>query len=374
MANKKTDMSKLRQILRLHAQGERKLEISELTGVSRNTLKKYLKIYLRLGLTPQDIEGVSDKELDELFGENLLPEPGDKYKTLEAIFPTIEKEPKRRGITRQILWERYISAHPDGYRLSQFKHHYQQWLKRSKPIMHIEHIAGDKMFIDFAGEKLHIVNMETGEITEAEVFISVLGASQLTYVEAVLSQCKEDFISCYEHALTYYDRVPKAIVPDNLKSAVIKSSHYEPTLNQVFKNFALHYSTTILHKTRFSGRPYSRRDLFEEIERETLTPLPSLVYEFKRQQYSTVSVNGHICLKEDKHYYSVPYGYIGKKVKVMVTTLKVKTQPSVLLLIAFFYGRGGRIRTCDPLVPNQMHNKDLWVNKNVRLFGMKNRI
>jgi transposase len=374
MANKKTDMSKLRQILRLYSQGERKLKISELTGVSRNTLKKYLRIYLRLGLTPQVIEGLSDQELDQLFGENLLPEPSDKYKTLESIFPTIEKELKRRGITRQILWERYIGTHPDGYRLSQFKYHYQQWLKRSKPIMHIEHIAGDKMFIDFAGEKLHIVNKETGEITEVEVFISVLGASQLTYVEAVLSQCKEDFISCCEHALAYYGGVPRAIVPDNLKSAVTKSSLYEPTLNQAFENFALHYSTTILparsykpkdkslvegavriayqriysvldkkvfhtleelnnaikemveqhNNTRFSNRSYSRRDLFEEIEREALTTLPSLPYEFKRQQYSTVSVNGHICLKEDKHYYSVHYGYIGKKVKVMYSSTQVE--------------------------------------------------
>ena len=240
--------------------------------------------------------------------------------------------------------------------------------------MHIEHLSGDKMFIDFAGEKLNIVDKETGEITEAEVFISVLGASQLTYVEAVLSQRKEDFITCCEHALEYYGGVPRAIVPDNLKSAVIKSSPYEPTLNQAFESFALHYSTTILptrsyrpkdkslvegavriayrriyahldgrvfhsleelnraiwealeiyNKTRFSHRPYSRRELFEEIERKELGQLPPLPFEFKRQQYSSVAVNGHICLKEDKHYYSVPYGYIGKKVKTMYSTTHVE--------------------------------------------------
>jgi len=239
-------MSKLRQILRLYCQGEKKLKISELTGISRNTLKKYLKIFQHLGLTINDIEARSDKELDQLFGDNLVQEPSDKYKTLEALFPAIEKELKRRGMTRQILWERYIARYPDGYKLTQFKYHYQQWIKRSKPVMHIDHVAGDKMYIDFAGEKLHIVNKSTGEITNVEVFISVLGASQLTYVEAVLSQCKEDFISCCEHALVYYGGVPKAIVPDNLKSAVTKSSLYEPTLNQAFENFALHYSTTIL--------------------------------------------------------------------------------------------------------------------------------
>jgi len=194
-------MSKLRQILRLYAKGEKKLKISELTGVSRNTLKKYIKIYLRLGLTLQDVEMLNDHELDQVFEENMQPEPSAKYKVLEVFFPIIEKELKRRGITKQLLWERYIAIHPDGYRLSQFKQHYRDWLRRSKPVMHIEHIAGDKMFIDFAGEKLHIVDVETGELTDVEVFISVLGASQLTYVEAVMSQCKEDLISCCEHAI-----------------------------------------------------------------------------------------------------------------------------------------------------------------------------
>jgi len=374
MANKKTDMSKIRQMLRLHAQGESKLKISELTGVSRNTLKKYLKIYNRLGLTAEAVEGHSDYELDQLFGESVIAEPCDRYKTLESFFPAMEKELKKRGITRRILWERYIASHPDGYSFSQFKYHFFRWQKWSKPVMHIEHVAGDKMYIDYAGERLHIVDRDTGEITEAEVFISVLGASQLTYVEATRSQSKEDFIACCEHALEYYGGVPMAIVPDNLKSAVTKSSLYEPTLNQSFENFALHYSTTILparsykpkdkslvegavkiayqrvysvldrkvfhtiedlnqsikeiveqhNNTRFSNRPYSRRALFEEVERPVLHPLPKLAFELKRQQYSTVSVNGHICLKEDKHYYSVPYGYIGRKVKTMYSPSHVE--------------------------------------------------
>jgi transposase len=374
MANKKTDMSKLRQMLRLYAQGESKLKISKLTGVSRNTLKKYLKIYARLRLSISYIEQQSDQELDHLFGENLLPEPNERYKTLEPYFPKMEKELKKRGITRHILWERYIVIHPDGYKASQFKYHYQQWLKRSKPVMHIEHIAGDKMYIDYAGEKLHLLNKETGEISEVEVFVSVLGASQLTYVEATLSQCKEDFISCCEHALIYYGGVPMAIVPDNLKSAVTKSDRYEPTLNQAFENFALHYSTTILparvyrpkdkalvegavkiaymriysvlddkifhtledlneaimeiveshNNTKLTDRPYGRRTLFEEIERQTLQPLPVLPFVFKRQQQATISVNGHVCLREDKHYYSVPYQYIGKKVKLLYTSTHVE--------------------------------------------------
>jgi transposase len=382
MANKKTDMSKLRQMLRLYSQGESKLKISDLTGVSRNTLKKYLKIYIRQGLTLPDIERLSDQELDHLFGENLIPEPSDKYKTLELFFPIMEKQLKRRGITRRILWERYITLHPDGYQLSQFKHHYHQWLRRSKPVMHIEHIAGDKMYIDFSGEKLHWVDKDTGEIIDAEVFLSVLGASQLTYLEATHSQRKEDFINCCEHALLYYGGVPRAIVPDNLKSAVIKSSLYEPTLNQSFENFALHYNTTVLparsykpkdkslvegavriayqrvfsvmdkkifhtleelnaairevvelhNNAKLTGRPYSRRELFEEIERPALQPLPALPHEFKRQQYATVAINCYVCLKEDKHYYSVPYHYIGKKVKLMYSPTHVDIYYNYALL------------------------------------------
>ena len=382
MANKKTDMSKLRQMLRLHEQGESKLRISTLTGVSRNTLKKYLKIYSRLHLTAALVESQSDKELDHLFGENLLPEPCDRYKTLEPYFPKIEKDLKKRGITRQILWERYIADHPDGYKASQFKYHYQQWIKRSKPVMHIEHIAGDKMYVDYAGEKLHLVDKDTGEITDVEVFISVLGASQLTYIEANQSQCKEDFISCCEHALEYYGGVPMAIVPDNLRSAVTKSDRYEPTLNQAFENFASHYSTTILparvykpkdkaivegavriaytriysvldakvfhtlqemndairvimetyNDINLTNRPFGRREQFEDIERNALQPLPAFPFLFKRQQHVTLSINGHVCLKEDKHYYSVLYLFIGKKVKLLYTSTQVAIYHNYTLL------------------------------------------
>ena len=374
MANKKIDMSKLRQMLRLHSQGESKLKISHLTGVSRNTLKKYLKIYSCLRLSIDKVEEMNDRELDSIFGENLLPLPSSRYQTLEDYFPNVEKELKKRGVTRQQLWAAYIAKHPDGYKVSQFKNHYHQWLKRSKPVMHINHIAGDKMYIDYAGEKLHIIDEHTGAITDVEVFISVLGASQLTYIEATGSQCKEDFISSCERALHYYGGVPKAIVPDNLKSAVTKSDRYEPTLNQSFENFALHYSTAILparvykpkdkslvegavkiayrriyskldkavfhtlqalnkaigdlleehNNTLLTDRPYSRRKQFEDIEREALSPLPVFKYEFKRQQLCTTSTNGHVCLREDKHYYSVPYQHIGKKVKILYSLTHVE--------------------------------------------------
>jgi transposase len=231
----------------------------------------------------------------------------------------------------------------------------------------MDHKAGDKLYVDFAGDKLSIIDKQTGEIQHVEVFVAILGASQLTYVEAVMSQQKEDFIGACEGAMLYYGGVPAAIVPDNLKSAVTKSSKYEPVLNESFADFAQHYSTTILparaYKPRdkalvenavrimytriytkirgnnyftleelnaairialeehnsllLTGRNYSRRQQFEEVERSALAPLPPLRYELRKELFVTVMKNGHVSLNADKHYYSVPYRFIGKKVKLM---------------------------------------------------------
>lgn len=367
-------MSKIRQIIRLHTQGTGKLRIAILTGVARNSIKKYINKFIKSGLTFSDLHDLSDKELDELFVKSEQEQLSPRLKVLFELFPKMDKELKRKGVTRQLLWEEYIIKHPDGLKISQFNHYYSQWKAQVNPTMRMEHKAGDKMFVDFAGEKLNIVDQQTGEVKQVEVFVAILGASQLTYVEAVMSQQKEDFIGACEAALHFFGGVPAAIVPDNLKSAVLKSSKYEPTLNETFVDFADHYSTTILparayrprdkalvesavrisysriytklrdciiftledlntaiksaledHNNRLlKGRNYSRRTQFEEVERHTLQPLPLLPYELKKQLYATVMKNGHICLGADKHYYSVPYKFIGKKVKIMYSCKTVE--------------------------------------------------
>ncbi|WP_316753701.1 IS21 family transposase [Pedobacter gandavensis] len=169
-------------------------------------------------------------------------------------FPHVDKELKRTGVNRHILWAEYYKEFPDGYQYSQFCFYYNQWKNRVNPTMHIDHKAGDKLYVDFAGQKLSITDKQTGEIINVEVFVSILGASQLTYVEAVGSQQKEDFIAACEHTLHYIGGVPDAIVPDNLKAAVIKSSRYEPTLNETFSDFADYYGTTILPARAFRPR------------------------------------------------------------------------------------------------------------------------
>lgn len=374
MANKTILMSRIRQILRLYTQGTSKKKISELTGASRNTVKKYLQKFHRERLTFSQISEMTDYDLEQLFGSEEPVIMDVRLEQLQALLPELEKQLKRKGMTILLLFEQYKKQYPSGYGITQFYKYFRDHLKRVQPTMHLEHKAGDKLYIDFAGEKLSILDIDSGEVREVEVFVAVLGCSQLTYVEAVYSQKKEDLIRACENALHYYGGVPLAIVPDNLRSAVSKSSRYEPQINEAFADFAEHYSTVVLparayrpkdkalvegmvkiiyrhiytivnkevynslaamnstireavevlNHMPFKGRDYSRRQQFEDIEREALKPLPAYPYEFKQQVIVTVMKNGHACLGADKHYYSVPYRFIGKKVKILYTSTRVE--------------------------------------------------
>ena len=372
MSNTLIAMSKVRKILHSHALKTGKKTISRKTGVTRNTVKRYIRQYIALNRPLEEILKLSDKELEKLFSAKSYYEPTPRQRELMKLFPTMDKKIKK-GATRLALWEEYIKDHPEGYRYSQFKHLYRQWSKRVNSTMHVEHKAGDKMYVDYTGKKLQIADLQTGELRQVEVFVAILGASQLTYVEATMTQQKEDFIGGCENALLYFEGAPQAIVTDNLKAAVTRSNRYEPTLNESFRDFVEHYGMTALpagpykprhkalvegavkiiyqtiymvvnqrqytsldqlnkaikqaleeHNNRLlKGRPYSRRQLFEEIERKELQPLASFRYELKRKRTATVMKNNYICLGEDKHYYSVPYRYIGKKVNILYSQTQV---------------------------------------------------
>jgi transposase len=374
MANKTIHMTKVRQILRHHVQGAGSKQISKLTGVARNTVKRYVRQFTEEAMTIEEIDRMSDYELDMRFAI-LTDIPLDpRLEQLQALFPSMEKQLKRRGVTMTQLWESYKHQYPEGYGLTQFYKYYRLYSNQVKPVMVMEHKAGDKMYIDYAGKKLSITDSVTGEITQVEVYAAILGCSQLTYVQAIESQKKEHLILCSENALHYFGGVPRAIVPDNLKSAVTKSSKYEPIINESFASFAEHYGLAVLparayrpkdkslvegvvkisynriyaeiekyvfhslealnkaiseelekhNNKRFSGRDYSRRALFEEVEREALNPLPAFRFELLEYKSVTVMKNGHVCLAADKHYYSVPYAFIGKKVKLFYNTQRIE--------------------------------------------------
>ena len=238
----------------------------------------------------------------------------------------------------------------------------------------MEHKAGDKTFVDFAGEKFRIVDSKTGELKEVEIFTSILGASQLAYVEATESQRKEDWIRANENAFQKFGGVTAAIVPDQLKSAVSKPCKYEPDINPEYEDFARHYGTVIFparqrkardkalaenlvkiayqrilaplrdetfysipdlnerifsltdkhNRTPMQKLKVSRYELFLETEKDKLLPLPNKRYEFKGFAFPTVGVNYHVYLSEDIHYYSVPYRLSGKKVKVIYSSTSVE--------------------------------------------------
>jgi transposase len=374
MANKNIIMSKLRQILKMYFYKTGTRKISERTGVSRTTVIKYLERYRSMRTTWDELSVLSDQNLDALFHQEPAAEPTEQEKELYAFFPYAEKQLKYPGITLNKLWKEYFVLYPEGYQSTAFYKHYNRYKHRSHPSMHMTHKAGDKMFVDYAGEKLEVIDTTTGEIKKVEVFVAILGASQLTYVEAVESQSMEDFILCSENALHFFGGSPSAIVPDNLKSAVTKTSKYEPQINENFEAFADHYGMAVVparaykpkdkalvegavkitynriyanireqeftsvhllneairlhlqnhNQLNFSGRKYSRQQQFDEMEKQVLQPLPQMRYEMRKDVTITVMLNGYVRLHCDKHYYSVPYKHIGKKVKLFYSKSKIE--------------------------------------------------
>jgi transposase len=374
MANKITDMSKIRKVIKFHCNGKSKLFISNYLSLSRNTVKKYISLFEVLGLSLEVIKEKTDAELETLFSQTTVETISPKLQTLYNFFPQMERELKKVGVTVQHMWEQYIIANPDGFQSSQFRFHYKKWGNRVNPVMHMNHKAGDKMYVDYAGKTLSIIDKDTGEIKDIQFFVAILGASQYTYAEASMSQQKEDFVTSVENAMRFFEGTPAAIVPDNLKSAVIKSSRFEPTINETLADLAEHYETTILparaykprdkslvegavkilyrriyvnlkdtkffnleelnqqiwdlldsHNNRkLTGRPYSRYELFLEDEKEKLRSLPQERFEIKYQSFATVMQNGHVQLSQDKNYYSVPYQYIKKKAKLLYTKSTVE--------------------------------------------------
>jgi transposase len=374
MANKRIDMRKVRELLRLHLkQNVSARQAAKIIGIGKTAASQYISGFKSSGLDYSSLEKLSDTDLIQAINTRKETE-NYRYKKLHEQFPKFEKELKRDGVTLQLLWQEYKQLHPDSYGYSQFCHHYSHWRKEKKVSMHMEHKAGDKLFVDFTGKKLSVIDPNTGQRTEYEVFVAILGASQMSYVEAVPSQKKADWIAVNQNALRFYGGVPAAIVPDCLKSAVIKADKYEPEINESYNDFAKHYDTVILparalhpqdkslaenmvrnvyrqifaplrnqvffsleelnkalweklkalNSKNFQGRNHSRQNIFDQVEKQYLKPLPAESYELKSFCRVRVHYNYHIYLREDKHYYSVPYRYVGKQVMVAYNNRRVE--------------------------------------------------
>lgn len=367
MANTLDPMD-LKQILTLYKDGLSNRKIADTLSISRNTVNSYIK---RLKGSSYSIDALLDfdnSKLEELFTFKTTLNI-NRQDELMRYFERVNKARNHPGFTFQYHYEEYRDSAEHPYSYTQFLEHYRRKYADVKGSLKLEHDPGKELFVDFSGRKLEIIDKETGEIIPVEVFVAILPNSHYTYIEACRSQKREDFIACCANALNFYGGVPKAIVSDNLKSAVTRASKYEANINRSFKDFARHYNCVInptrtyapqdkalvenavhlayqriyyplremaffslaelnkeihrlleqYNRLLFQRKETSRVELFQTIEREYLKPLPAESYEIKDYRRAKVQKMGYVYFSPDKSYYSVPYRYIGKQTLIHYT-------------------------------------------------------
>lgn len=364
---KRITMRDIRSILRLtFEQGLSVREVSERLRIGKTAVSTYLHRARQAGICMWPIPAAYD---DDIQLERLLFKQAGRpaQDTQEPDFAYVSRELKRKGVTLTLLWQEYRTAHPDGYGYTWFCTNFAAFEQRLSPTYRNRHEVGATMQTDYAGQTVPLINPKTGEIRQAQIFVAVLPASNLAFSYASESQKLPDWIEGQKRALIYFGGVTKAIVCDNLKSGVAVALWFEPTITATFEAFSEHYGTTVLptrvrrardkakiegsvliterwilarlrNQTFFSledlnaaigklledinNRPMrhygkSRRELFEELERTALAPLPATDFEYAEWKSAKVHPDYHIDVA--KTFYSVPHQLIGKKVTVRLT-------------------------------------------------------
>lgn len=365
MPQERLSMRKFREVLRLRAQGQSYRAISTSCRVSIGTVCGYVQRANSAGLSwplPADLT-------DEDLANQLFPElPPSATARPVPDWNHIHRELRRKGVTLFLLWEEYQNNHADGYGYSRFCDMYREFTRTAEPRMHQVHKAGEKLFVDYAGHTMPVVDPRSGEVHQAQIFVATLGASNCTFVEASWTQGLEDWVGSHVRAFAYFGGVPEIVVPDNLKSGVKSPCYYEPDINPTYQEMAEHYGIAVIparvRKPRdkakvenhvlsierrllaplrdrrflsllelnqalaqrleeFNDRPFqkiagTRRQLFEEIEAGALRPLPHSAYVFARWLNARVNVDYHICV--EGAFYSVPYTLIKTQVDVRMTS------------------------------------------------------
>ena len=365
MAGQRKDKMELRTLILLKKKGLSNRKVAQIMNINRKTVDSYIKRFKVLELDHAELLAMDDANLHDLFTQDDQTEKM-RYEHLSSQFSKIQQELKRPGATLQTLWQNYLLEYPDGYRYTQFTTHYRKWRGKIKASGKLDHKAGEKLFVDFTGKKMSYVDRGTGEVIPVEIFVAVYPCSQYTFVKAVESQKREDFIDCLNSCLQWSGGVPQAIVSDNLKSAVSKGSKYAPEINKTLADFALFHSCVVdparpyhpqdkalversvtlvyqrifypLDKQTFfslkelnvaiaeqlvlyndylfSHGGSTRRSQFIDMEKEHLTPLPLSTYNLRYFRRAKVQKISHIYLNADRNYYSVPHRYIGHHVEV----------------------------------------------------------
>ena len=370
-AKRELSMRQLRTLLRLRHDGVSAREIGRRLGVARSTIQDNLKRAAATGLAWPLGDDVTDAVLEQRFYGRAGVATGQRRR-IEPDWAALARELKRPGVTMTILWEEYREINRDGYGYSRFCDLLRGFERRLTPVMRQHHVAGEKAFVDYSGKRIAIIDPMTGEIHEAEIFVGVLGASNLTYAEATWTQALPDWTGAHVRMFRFFGGAPKLLVPDNLKSGVAKASFYDPEINRTYGAMVAHYGVGVLPARpykprdkakveagvrfaqtyilgrlraltffslaecneavnlvmqRMNERPMrhlglSRRELFEKIERDALTPLPVEDWEFAEWRRARVNLDYHVEVHD--FLYSVPHGLIRAEVEVRVTARTVE--------------------------------------------------
>jgi transposase len=374
MANQIKTMNQIKEIYRLLCLSTSQREISSLLSISRRTVKSYVELLDKVGLSLEQMNQLSDERMMEIVAsvkQQNTPLQDERHGILAKHFIYIEKELKRTGVTMQLLWGEYKAKNPSGYSYVQFCYHYRKYCQRNKAAFHFDHIIGDTLMIDYAGDKIGYVDQQTGELIQCQVLVTVLPYSGYTYAVAMHTQSQSDFITGMNSCFKFLGGSPKNILSDNLKTVVTKADRYEPKFSDLALQFAAHYQSNlqatrvakptdkgkvenavkhvyrkiyaplrnqifhtlkqlntaiieqleILNTKAFQGRTYSRADLFIE-EKRMLNKLPELPFEVYKIKTAKVQRNYHIEI--EKQYYSVPYQYVGSELQVQYTSTTVE--------------------------------------------------
>lgn len=362
-------MRKIREILRFAAAGLSSRQIAASVGIARSTVAECL----RRAEAAQIAWPLPDELDDGALERCLYPPITASSTTRPAIdFATLQREMRRRDMTLFLLWQEYKERHPDGYQYSRFCDLYRAWLGKVDVVMRQEHRAGEKLFVDYAGQTVPIIERRTGEIRQAQIFVAVLGASNYCFAEATWTQTLPDWLGSHVRALEFIGGCPAIIVPDNLRSGVSRACRYEPDLNPSYQQWADHYGVAVIparvrkprdkgkvengvllverwilarlrHQTFFSldqlnreisrllialnDRPFRklpgcRASQFAQIDRPALRLLPAQRYEYAEWAKARVNIDYHV--EFDEHYYSVPYALVGQQLDLRATATTVE--------------------------------------------------
>ena len=370
MAFKRLSMRKVHLALRLHFAAELGIRaVARSINASPSTVREYIRRAEAAGLSWPLPEGMDERVLEaRLFP----PSPRARGGRPLPEWAKVHRELRRKGVTLALLWQEYKAAHPDGLQYSRFCDRYRAWAERLDVVMRQTHRAGEKLFVDYAGHTVPVVDPRTGQRRQAQIFVAVLGASSYTYAEASWTQSLADWCASHVRALAFLGGAPELLVPDNLRSGVSTPHRYDPEINPTYQELAEHYAMAVvparvrrprdkakveagvllverwvlaalrnrtffslaelnaaiarelerLNARAFRKLPGSRRELFEQLERPALQPLPSTPWVFAQWKKARVSLDYHLEL--ERHHYSVPWTLARKELMVRYTAATVE--------------------------------------------------